>query len=141
MSFLLFLSLFLLFFFFFFEFCSQYIWHFEGVLISAQNVFNYIEFICRKTCEKKLFHVFRWFPGLQNLDGFSENLLWSKFWNHFQVKTILYSLLFFDFLIVFLMVWKNQKSREPWLVGICIDCTQKDFPLKMCQKDITLENF
>ena len=33
----------------------------------------YIEFICRRACKKKIkseFHVFSWFPGVQNLDAF-----------------------------------------------------------------------
>ena len=45
------------------------------------------------TCAKKIksnseFHVFGWFPGLQNLDVFKENLLCSKFCNHFATEII-----------------------------------------------------
>ena len=42
-------------------------------------------------CEKKFkseFHVFGWFPGLQNLDVFLEKLLRTKFRNHFQEEII-----------------------------------------------------
>ena len=45
------------------------------------------------------------------------NLLWSKFWNHFQAEIIPWSPLFWDFLTVFHMVWKHQESCESWLVG------------------------
>ena len=74
-------------------------------LVRAQNKF-YIEFKCRGACGKKCkseFHVFGWFPGLQNLFFFLENLLWSKSWNHS-------SLLFLNFLIVFL-IWSGRIDR------------------------------
>ena len=45
------------------------------------------------------------------------NLLWSKFWNHFQEEIVLWNPMFLDFLKVFHMVWKNQESCESWLVG------------------------
>ena len=51
---------------------------------------------------------------------FLENLLQSKFWNHFQAEIIPSSLLFFYFLAVFHMVWKNQESCESWLVGFWV---------------------
>ena len=35
--------------------------------------------MCRKKIKKSEFHIFGWFPGLQNLDVFEENLLCSKF--------------------------------------------------------------
>ena len=98
-------------------------------LLSAQNhvyiiyiEFNvyiiYIEF--RKVCAKKLkseLCAFTWFPGLQNMDVFLENFLWSYFRNHFQVEIVPWSLLVFDFLTVFHMVWESQESWEIWLDG------------------------
>ena len=42
-------------------------------------------------------------------------------WNYFQAKIISYSLLFFDFLTVSHVVWKNQKSCESWLVGFWVN--------------------
>ena len=103
-----------------FWFCPQNLQNFEDVPIKCSEQFlHYIELICRRSCEKKFkseFHFFSSFSGLQNLDVFLENLLQSKLWNHFQAKIILWSFLFLDFLIVFCMVWKNQKS-EPPLVG------------------------
>ena len=37
----------------------------------------YTELICR-LCEKNAeFHIFGWFPGLQNLDAFFKQILWS----------------------------------------------------------------
>ena len=44
------------------------------------------------------------------------NLLWSKFWNHFQAEIIPWSPMFLHFLTVFHMVWKRQESCESWLV-------------------------
>ena len=65
----------------------QNLWHFEDVLIKCPEQFlRYIEFISRRTCAKKFkseFHVFSWFPGLQNLDVFLEKILWSYSGNHF----------------------------------------------------------
>ena len=61
---------------------------------------------------KSELYVFGWFPGLQNLDAFLENFLWSYFANHFQAKIVLQSTLLFDSLTVFHMVWKNQESLE-----------------------------
>ena len=56
-------------------------WHFEDIPIKYPKQFlYYIEFICRRVCEKELkseFHVFGWFPGLQILEVFLEDLLWS----------------------------------------------------------------
>ena len=73
-------------------------------LSSVQN--NYIEFICRRTCAKKIksqFHVFGWFQGFQNLITFFENLLQSKFSNYFQAEIIPWSPMFLDFLTAFHM--------------------------------------
>ena len=49
-------------------------------LLSAQNNFDfilssYVEGHVKKI--KSKFHVFGWFPGLQNLDVCSEKILWS----------------------------------------------------------------
>ena len=60
--------------------------------LSAQNNFyiilsSYVEGYVIKKFKSKLY-VFGWFPGLQNLDIFLENLQWSKFWNHFQAEII-----------------------------------------------------
>ena len=72
--------------------------------------------MCKKI--KSEFHVFNWFPGLQNLDVFFlENFLWSYFGNHFLAEIVPYSPLFFDFITVFHMVWKHQESWEIWLDG------------------------
>ena len=46
---------------------------------------------------------------------FFGNLKQSKFWNHFQAE-----------IIVFNMVWKNQKSWEPWLVGFWVNRHSKN---------------
>ena len=43
---------------------------------------------------------------------FLENFLWSQFGNHFQVEITPQSPLFFYFLTVFHVVWKNQESCE-----------------------------
>ena len=53
-------------------------------LLSVQNKFyvimsSYVEEHVKKNSSLK-FHVFGWFPGLQNLHAFLENLLQSKFW-------------------------------------------------------------
>ena len=60
--------------------------------------------------------------------GFSAifcNLLWSKFWNHFQAEIILSSPLLFYFLKAFYMVWKCQESCESWLVGFWVSRRSK----------------
>ena len=61
---------------FFCKFCSQNLWHFEDVSVKCPKQFlYYIEFICRRVCEKKLkseFHVFDWFHDLQILEVFLE---------------------------------------------------------------------
>ena len=75
-------------------------------LLSVQN--NYIEFICRRACAKKIksqFHVSGWFQGFQNLIFlFFDNLLQSKFSNYFQAEIIPWSPMFLDFLTEFHMV-------------------------------------
>ena len=38
--------------------------------------------------ERSDFHVLGWFPGLQNLNVFEENLLCSKFQYHFLAEII-----------------------------------------------------
>ena len=48
------------------------------------------------------------------------NLLWRKFWNHFQAEIIPRGPMFLDFLTVFYMIWKNQESCESWLVGFWV---------------------
>ena len=70
--------------------------------------------------KKSEFYIFGWFPGLQNLYFFKENLLCSKFGNYFPAEIIPKSPLFLDFLKVFHMVWKNQESGETWLVGFWV---------------------
>ena len=65
--------------------------------------------ICTSNKNKTLKTINFSFPGI-----FS-NLLWSKFWNHFQVEIIPWSLMFLDFLTVFHMVWKSQENCESWL--------------------------
>ena len=63
-------------------------------------------------CEKKLksdFHVFGWFPGLQILEVFLENLL---VWKSFSDKNTSLKPLLFYFLTVFFIIWKNQESCE-----------------------------
>ena len=104
----------------FLKFCPQNLLQFEDVPIKCSK--HYVEFIYKRVCEKKFeknseFHVLGWFPGLQNLDAFLENVLWSKFSNRFQAEIIPQSLLFLDFVIVFYMIWKNEKSRELSLDG------------------------
>ena len=52
-------------------------------LLSAQNNFyiilsSYVEGHVKKKF-KSAFHVVGWFPGLQNVDVFLENLLWKSF--------------------------------------------------------------
>ena len=75
---------------FFFIFCPQILWHSEDIPIKCpKQCLCYIEFICRRACAKKIkseFHVSSWLPGLQNLNVFLENLLWSYFGNHFQAE-------------------------------------------------------
>ena len=44
------------------------------------------------------------------------NWLCSKFWNHFQAKIIPWNPMFWDFLKVFHIIWKNQESCRSWLV-------------------------
>ena len=51
------------------------------LLLNAQNNFYiilslYVEGHVKKKIKSE-FHVFGWFPGLQNLDAFLENVLWS----------------------------------------------------------------
>ena len=90
-------------------------------LLSVQN--NYIEFICRSACAKKIksqFHVPGWFQGLQNLVVFSKHLLQSKLNNYFQAEIIPWSPMFLDFLTEFHMVYKNQGSCESWLVRFSV---------------------
>ena len=48
------------------------------------------------------------------------NLLWIKFWSHFQAEIIPWSPMFLDFLTVFHMVRTNQESCESWLVGFWV---------------------
>ena len=60
--------------------------------------------------------------------GFSAifcNLLWSKFWNHFQAEIIPWSPMFLNFLTVFHMVWKSQESCESWLVEFWVSRDSK----------------
>ena len=45
-----------------------------------------------------------------------QNLLKSKFWNHFQAEIIHWNPMFFNFLAIFHMFWKNQESCESLLV-------------------------
>ena len=52
---------------------------------------------------------------------FLEHLLWSKFLNHFQAETIPWNPMFFDFLTIFDMVWKNQESCESSLVRFWVN--------------------
>ena len=55
--------------------------------------------------------------------GFSAifcNLLWNKFWNHFQAEIIPRCPMFLDFLTVFHVVWKSQENCRSWLVGFWV---------------------
>ena len=60
----------------FLKFCSQNLLHCEDVPIKCPKQFLfYDEFICRRACIKKFkskFHVFGWFPGLQNVCFFEK---------------------------------------------------------------------
>ena len=67
----------------FFKFSPQNLLHFDILkMLSAQNNFyislnSYVKGHVKK--EKIKFEFHGWFPGLQNLDVFLENLLWSDF--------------------------------------------------------------
>ena len=62
---------------------------------------------------KSEFHV--WLVSRSPKFGcFLENVLWSYFGNHFQTEIVPESPLFFYFLRVFHMVWKNQELRD-WI--------------------------
>ena len=102
-------------------------------LLGIQNNFyiilsSYVEgHVKKKQTNKQTtlkFHVFSWFPGLQNLWVFLENLLWSKFWNHFQAEMFPRAP-FLDFLVVFHLVWKNQENWELWLILFWINTNSK----------------
>ena len=99
-------------FFFFFLIYPQNLCHFENVAIKCLKQFlNYIEFICRRACEKNSS------SNVMYLDVFLKNVLRSKFWNHFQAEIIPESLLFLDIVIVLHLVLQNQESWELWLDG------------------------
>ena len=69
----LFLIFFSLFCWFSFSFALKIYSTLKMFLLSVKN--NYIEFICRMACAKKIksqFHVSGWFQGFQNLIIFSE---------------------------------------------------------------------
>ena len=120
----LFLIFFSLFRWFSFSFALKIYSTLKMLLLSAQN--NYIEFMCRRACARKIksqFHVSGWFQGFQNLIFlllFFENLLQSKFCHYFQAEIILWSPTFSDFLTAFHMVYKNQESCESWLVRFSV---------------------
>ena len=100
----LFLIFFSLFRWFSFSFALKIYSTLKMFLLSVQN--NYIEFICRRACAKKIksqFHVSGWFQGFQNLICL-ENLLKSKYSNYFQAEIIPWSPMFLDFLTAFHMV-------------------------------------
>ena len=98
----------------FFKFCPQNLWHFEDVPIKCPKKFlYYIEFICRRTFEKKQVWILcLQLASPQNLDVFLENLLCSRFWNHFQAEIISKNPLFLDVLIVFHMVRAFKKGKK-----------------------------
>ena len=61
------------------------------LLVAWNNFYiilsSYVERYVRKQLKSE-FHVFGWFPDLQNLDVFLENFLWSYFGNHFQAEIV-----------------------------------------------------
>ena len=67
----------------FFKNISQNLHYFQDVAFKCPKQFlYYIDFKCGMVCEKNFkceFHVFGWFPSLQNLKVFWENLLFNKF--------------------------------------------------------------
>ena len=76
-------------------------------LLSAHNIFyiilcSYVEGHVKKV--KSEFHAFGWFPGVQNLEVFLENLLCTKFQNHLPAEKIPQNPLLLDFLIVIHML-------------------------------------
>ena len=95
-------------------------------LLSAQNNFyiilsSYVEGYVKKF--KSEFHVFGWFLGLKNLDVFRKPFCGASLEIIFKQKQFhrasffLFLFFFLDFLMVFHMVWKNQRSWELWLDG------------------------
>ena len=91
-------------------------------LLGAQNNFYIIEFICRRACEKKSSLNF------MSSVGFWASKIWMFFgknfvelvWKLFSGRNNSLEPLFFDFLTVFHMVWKNQESCESCLVGFWV---------------------
>ena len=61
-----------------------------------------------------------WISSPPKLGCFLEHILWSYFENHLQAEIVPGSPLFFDFLTVFHMIWKNQESWEIWLDGFWV---------------------
>ena len=110
-----------------FYFCPKYLWHFEYVPIKCPKQFSYWVRVEGHVQEKfkSEFHFCSWFPGLQNLDDFLENLLLSKFWNHFQAEIIPWSPIFLDFLWASSKVWKNEKSCQSWFVRFWVNRCSK----------------
>ena len=94
-----------------------------NVPIKCPKQFFYYEFICRTACEKKFkskFHVFHWFPGLQNL---------HVFFGKFTVEQVLKSFLgrynslkppfsgFSDSLPFGIEQWRELRALIRWVWG------------------------
>ena len=91
-----------------------------------QILYYYIDWVgiyAEQNVQKKIkfeFHVFSWFPGLQNLDVFWKFFCRAILEMIFRCRNS--SLLrtpFFDFLTIFHMVWKNQESWEIIWLDVC----------------------
>ena len=95
------------------KFYPPNLWHFEDVPIKcSKQFFYYIELICRRACEKKFeykFHVFGWFPCLQNLEVFGKFIV-ELVWKSLSGKHNSLDSPVFLFVTIFPMVGKNHES-------------------------------
>ena len=92
-------------------------------LLSAQNNFciimsSYVERHIQKNFKYK-FHVFGWFPSLQNLHVFLGKFTAEPVLKSFLGRDNSLKLPFLDFVIVFHFFLKNQESWVLWWDGFC----------------------
>ena len=88
--------------------------HFEDVKCPKQ-VLYYIEFLCKRTSEKKFKCKFHgWFPGLQNLAVLFGKFTCGASFESFPGRTNSLKPPVFSFCNSLPLLWKNQGSWQLW---------------------------
>ena len=114
----------------------QNLQHFEDVPSTCSKLFLYwIEFVYKRASEKKFkseFHVFGWFPGLQNLAGFFGKFFVELVWNTFSGGNNSRETPVFGFSNS--LPYGLEESRELWILISWVWVRSSRMQKKFCQQ-------